>query len=495
MTVMPCLSILLLLVARCKTRQFAMKSSILALIFPIQSTILPWIAPRETQPAESTTYSSAFGSTEPPTSIKWLAPTGDETTVSIMSTLASLPFETLEIRQSAGQTTFSNPPVTSTAYVNSLLRPLFSLGPVASGATTATPSLATCADCAVIFNVEPRIVILRQNTTFTIVGRNLKKSSAVYIGETVISKEFLSFSANEITVKVNFPIVGQYKVTVQDSGSANIVFVSDVAEIHPKSIDASESGPVVTFSNVTHFSWADPVCVFESNGFFGEIPAIFNGVSYECKSQSTIFSTPGRIYVMFVYDRPRIATRKYPDIKNITRPEIYAMADIDYIAVFAPAPRLIGAQFKETGAAIIIQFSKAVQIIDSNAFVSSKGFRLNVLQSEPCSQIFNSSSIYAKLGKGCVAISNVDTITLQLSAEFSNNDPDAVMPNQLIELLPNTIVASNYEFSRTTDSQKVLINQPNLIVSPNIVVSYAQVIGACSNLTLDFSQTSAGVSR
>lgn len=324
-----------------------------------------------------------------------------------------------------------------------------------------------------------------------------------YYIELTLSDISLLGNDNQGFVIVKVVGVGQTAESVSGIQLGYFVPASSAGVVTPAKIVSSAQQVQIRVTGLTVFEDKNPVCVFSvKDVVVYSAPAILD-IDYFCSIiTGELGFASAKIKVNVLYDTPRYSIPHYPDVNNLFRPDYFAEPENDKnIIMMAAAPSLSEVQFSASGAGIVVYFNKDIVLVNATKFVESMGMVLEPLTASGelinCTDVLASDSSLGKFesvnGDCKIAQISTSSFEIQLSGEFSNNDPIAITVGNEIALLDNTVAAANEIYSETS-SGRAVVRAPSEIPAPRLNILYPATTSGCADVKVDFSQSSTGIS-
>ncbi|KAJ3112692.1 hypothetical protein HDU96_004289 [Phlyctochytrium bullatum] len=365
--------------------------------------------------------------------------------------------------------------------------------------------------------IEPSVVPNLPSVKVTLHGSGFSESNTVYVNQVAVpSSNVTVVSSEEIKIDIDvsaFPGTnGLVTVYIDDSISYDLYYYNSKAQVtsvQTSSLYIETADQVIGITGEYLVDYPSAVCVFNTTEEGEMTPLTVQNSTYAtCPlpqvDDATVFS------VNVLFSKPKFGAAESSDSdESSTRESFYIPLgpnSTNTFVVSAPAPKIVYAQFLESGGAIYVELDQPADVIDSKQFTDSKVvvYR-NVDEPFPCGWIFETNPKGGNVVPGKLARNGSETdclvtvlspyeLLLELSSDFTSSDPDAVAPLRRLFVKGGSLWYQGAEFSETAPSFTT-VQPPEEVDAPDVEINAPLFVAACSDIELDLSESSGNLGR
>jgi hypothetical protein len=368
--------------------------------------------------------------------------------------------------------------------------------------------------------VDPAVIPSGSSVKVALYGANFQNGTTVYVDGRAIDSSRV-FVATSKFIFVNLDLSsrsgqdGTVSLSIGDSLAYDLSYYDSRSSISTvgsaDTLYTRKSGQQLTITGNYLKSFSTAICIFNVTEFGIASPLrVSSGGLATCdlpqvqKSQivsvDVSYSTPKFDVPENPYGIPTSKGNLYRSTsllpygtRSVTISRRATVSSLS-VKVVAPGPKIVSAQFSNTGTSIIVTLDKPASIAVGRT-----------ASSWTCNQVFSSiasgsNTTVGKLSRpdspdDCtVQQLNPAELKLNFKGAFTSTDIDAVKPSQLLISQKSSLAALGEQFSES-DSSTSVINAPFSPQKPNIVVRAPQVIPSCADLNIDLSGSTGSGGR
>ncbi|KAJ3097280.1 hypothetical protein HDU97_004965 [Phlyctochytrium planicorne] len=369
--------------------------------------------------------------------------------------------------------------------------------------------------------LEPAVIPNLPSVKVILSGSGFNSSQTVYVNQVpvpVANVTVLSSSSIAIDIDASaFPgTSGIVSVYIDNSISYNLRYYNSKAQI--TSVDGPQfftdaENQIVNVHGQYLADFPEAVCVFNVTAEGVSTPlTVENSTFASCPLPAVEDADYYTVNILLSKPKFDVPSNKFsiPNFSSdLNREDLFvplASNVSNSFMVLAPAPKVVFAQFVESGGSIYVALDNPATVIDYQAYQKSKTVTPRDTEDPfPCSWIFDTNPIGGNVVPGKLARDGIDSdctvtmlssseLVLELSAEFTSQDKGAVAPLRRIYIRAGALWYEDAAFSETAASF-VTVQAPDVIEVPNVDINAPLYVSSCSDLTLDLSDTTGDLGR
>ncbi|KAJ3213389.1 hypothetical protein HDU67_002921 [Dinochytrium kinnereticum] len=369
--------------------------------------------------------------------------------------------------------------------------------------------------------LEPSVIPNLPSVKIILSGSGFSSSNVIYINQAPVPAANVTLlSSSSIAVDIDASVFpgtsGLVTVYIDDSLSYDLYYYNSKAQIlsiEAPSLYTGLADQAVSIKGQFLADFPDSICVFNTTVEGVSTPLTVENSTYaSCPLPEVEESSFYSVNVLFSKPKFNVPTNKLAipeESSDLNRQDLFvplAANASNSLKVLAPAPRAVYAEFLQSGGSIYVQLDNPATVIDFNAYQNSKVVNPRDIEEPfPCSWIFvpdpkGGNVVPGKLSRenkddDClVTMLSASELLLELSAEFTSADKDAVAPLRRIYIRSGALWYEGADFSETTSSF-VTVQAPEEIETPVIEINAPLYVAACSDIVLDLSETTGHLGR
>ncbi|KAJ3108281.1 hypothetical protein HK100_003459 [Physocladia obscura] len=359
-----------------------------------------------------------------------------------------------------------------------------------------------------LLGIQPEITTKTANVTVILWGMAFTTSSVVYVNRIAYSGKINFISNQYLAISIDFTqysgAIGELQIYVDDSIPYAIRYYqtpATISAIASKTLYTSQINQQIislTGSNLPQLTGG--YCVFNFTSLGAVTPLnVTSATSATCTLPSTSISGKYSINVAMAAGKYNLTQLGSVQNNYYQYPLLTTNTPLS-VTVYAKGPKVLTAQFSNSGASIYVDFDSQATVIDVNQFAAyGKIVFLSASAPLPCSAIFQTSydgttiPPTGKLSAGNSGDCFVQQLTgtrfkILLQAQFTAYDNLAIVPNQIIKILTGSLWATNQYYCEVSSSFTI-VAAPAIAPIPVVSIVAPVFLPYCAGITLNLDMT------